>query len=88
MHEGCAQIVVAPVGGVAVVTVLMVVMSMIVFVVMVMIMIIMLMIIMPMIMPMAVVMMVIVTQQEGAHQVDGETQECNRNGLAEGNVDR
>ena len=32
--------------------------------------------------------MVIVAQQEGAHQVDGETQECNRNGLSKGDLDR
>src|SRR5262245_55764723 len=92
MEEGCAQIVVAPIGGVPVGGV--VVMAMVVIVIMVMVVImvvIMVMIVVMIIMIVSVavpMVVVIVAQQKGAHQVDDETQECNRNGLVEGDLDR
>src|SRR5215470_9535013 len=85
MHKGCAQIVIAPVGRVPVVTV---VVMMVVIVVMVMMALMIVVVLMIVTMSMSMVMVVIITQQKGAHQVDDKTQECNRNGLGEGNLDR
>src|SRR5947209_19961895 len=64
-------------------------MAMVVIVVVVVIMIVMIVVMIIMIVSVAMPMVVvIVAQQKGAHQVDDETQECNRNGLVEGDLDR
>src|SRR5262249_60673430 len=74
MDEGCAQIVVAPVGGMVIMVVIVIPVPMVMVVIV--------------IMPMVMSVVVLAAQQPSACEVDEKAEECNRDGLVEGDRDR
>src|SRR5262245_65960611 len=77
-----------PVVAVVVMAMVVVIVVMIVMMVMVMVMVMGVVIMIVSVSVAVPMVMVIIAQQKGAHQVDDETQECNRNGLVESDLDR